>query len=56
MIDYNNLHLASEFYSLKKFKRIEVPWTVSPYVDELTKPKDRISYQLKHNNKSLNFL
>ena len=41
------------FYEKNGFKRIESPWTVSEYVDNLTKPKDRISFQLKHNNKCL---
>jgi hypothetical protein len=35
------------------FSRIESPWTVSKYVDDITKPKDRISFQLKHNDKCL---
>jgi seryl-tRNA synthetase len=53
MIDYSLLNSSLEYYQSKGFQRIESPWTVSQYVDELTKPKDRISFQLKHNNKCL---
>lgn len=53
MIDYKNLADSVEFYTQKGFKNIEVPWTVSEYVDDITKPSDRIHYQLKHNNKCL---
>lgn len=35
------------------FSRIESPWTVSEYVDSITRPKERIPFQLKHNNKCL---
>ena len=53
MIDYQNLANSVEFYKECKYIPIEVPWTVSEYVDDITKPKDRIHYQLKHNNKCL---
>lgn len=53
MIDYQNLANSVEFYKECEYVPIEVPWTVSEYVDDITKPKDRIHYQLKHNNKCL---
>lgn len=53
MIDYKNLADSVEFYRQKEFAPIEVPWTVTEYVDDITKPADRIHYQLKHNNKCL---
>lgn len=53
MINYNNLHLSTIFYEKEGFQRIESPWTVSKYVDNLTKPDDKISFELKHNNKCL---
>lgn len=53
MINYNNLHLSTIYYEKEEFQRIELPWTVSKYVDNLTKPEDRISFELKHNNKCL---
>lgn len=53
MIDYKLLDDSLNFYEVKGFKRIEAPWTVSEYVDNITKPQDCISFQLKHNDKCL---
>ena len=53
MINYQNLANSVEFYRECGYTPIEVPWTVSEYVDNITKPEDRIHYQLKHNNKCL---
>ncbi len=53
MIDYKILNDSLEFYEEKGFQRIESPWTVSEFVDNLTKPPDRTSFQLKHNDKCL---
>lgn len=53
MIDYKLLSDSISYYETKKFQRIEAPWTVSERVDHITKPSDRISFQLKHNNKCL---
>ena len=53
MIDYKILNDSILYYESKGFKRIEAPWTVSENVDNITKPKDRLSFQLKHNNKCL---
>lgn len=53
MIDYNKLANSEKYYSNLGYKRIEVPWTVSENIDDITKPVDRIHYQLKHNNKCL---
>jgi len=53
MIDYGILDMSTKFYEKRNYKRIESPWTVSQYVDDITRPKDKISFQLKHNNKCL---
>ncbi len=53
MINYKIISDSIDYYESNGFKRIESPWTVSEYVDKLTKPEDRISFQLKHNNKCL---
>lgn len=53
MIDYKLLDDSIKYYEGKGFQRIETPWTVSEKVDNITKPSDRISFQLKHNNKCL---
>lgn len=53
MINYKLINDSIDFYEKKDFVRIETPWTVSEYVDKLTKPKNKISLQLKHNNKCL---
>lgn len=53
MIDYKLLDDSINFYTEKGFKRVETPWTVSQYIDDLTRPKDRIPFELKHNDKRL---
>lgn len=53
MINYDIINKSISYYEVEGFKRIESPWTVSEYVDNLTKPKDKISFQLKHNDKCL---
>jgi len=53
MIDFKILNESIIFYEEKGFKRIEAPWTVSEKVDNITKPADRIVFQLKHNGKCL---
>src|SRR5688572_27449810 len=53
MIDFALLNNSLSFYENKGFKRIEAPWTVSEKVDNITKPSDKISFQLKHNDKCL---
>lgn len=53
MINYSLLAHAVGHYEAKGYKQIEVPWTVSAQIDDITKPADRIHYQLKHNDKCL---
>jgi hypothetical protein len=53
MINYGIIQNSIEFYTTRGFSRIESPWTVSEYVNDITRPKDRIPFQLKHNNKCL---
>ncbi len=53
MIDYKLLDESLKHYENNGFKRIEAPWTVSPYVDDITRPKDRTPFELKHNGKRL---
>lgn len=53
MIDYKLLNDSLVYYENLGFKRVEAPWAVSERVDNITKPADRISFQLKHNNKCL---
>lgn len=53
MINYKLLSDSIEYYEKEGFSRIESPWTVSEYIDNLTKPKDIVSFQLKHNDKCL---
>jgi len=48
MINYKILSDSIDFYEKYGFKRIESPWTVSEYIDNITKPNGVISYQLKH--------
>ena len=53
MIDYKILDESVKYYEACGFTRIETPWTVSKAIDDITKPKDRINMQLKHNDKCL---
>lgn len=53
MIDYNILAESVVYYAANQYKRIEAPWTVSEYVDSITRPADKVPFQLKHNNKCL---
>lgn len=53
MIDYKLINDSIIYYEGKGYQRIESPWTVSEKVDNITKPSDRISFQLRHNNKCL---
>ena len=53
MINYNNLAKSIEFYEIQGYKRIEAPWLVPPCIDNITKPKNKRHYMLKHNNKCL---
>ncbi len=51
MINYLNIHDSTVFYENLGFKRIESPWTVSKYVSEITRPEEKIDYQMVHNKK-----
>ena len=53
MINYNNLAKSIDFYESQGYKRIESPWLVPPCIDDITKPKDKQHYMLKHNDKCL---
>ena len=53
MIDYSLIDNSIKHYSNKGFIRIETPWAVSEEVSNITKPSDKISYEIKHNNKCL---
>ena len=53
MIDYSILDASVKYYSDKEFQRVEVPWTVSKSISALTKPEDKIDYELVHNGKVL---
>ena len=53
MINYLNLHKSIEYYENQGFQRVEIPWTVSEQVNDITKPDGAINFQLKHNNKCL---
>jgi len=53
MINYKLLHESIEFYETKGFNRIESPWAVTKQVSDITKPSDKIDFELKHNGKVL---
>lgn len=53
MIDYGLIARSIDFYEKEGFSRIESPWTVSKFIDGITKPKDRNSFEIVHNGKCL---
>ena len=53
MINYKLLDDSINYFESNGFKRIEAPWTVSKYVDDITRPSDRTPFELKHNEKRL---
>lgn len=53
MIDYNLLNESLEYYNSNGFTRIESPWSVAKEIDDITRPEEKIPFQLKHNNKCL---
>ena len=53
MINYKLLDDSIFYYENNGFGRIELPWTVSPYADDITRPKDKTPFQLNVHNKRL---
>lgn len=53
MIDFKLLNDSVDYYSHCGFSRIEAPWTVTPQVDDITRPEEKIPFELKHNDKRL---
>ena len=53
MISYKNLDDSLNFYNNLGYVRIETPWLVPECIDNITKPKDKKSYKLEHNQKCL---
>lgn len=53
MINYKLLQDSIDYYNLHHFVRVEIPWTVSPYVDDITRPIEKKPFQLNVNNKRL---
>jgi hypothetical protein len=52
MIDYALLDRSIQHYEDKDFRRIETPWLVTDYVDQLTRPEDAIPYRIPNKNKN----
>lgn len=53
MIDYGRLDRSILFYQDKGFSRIESPWTVTKEVSGITKPKEKIDWEILGKNKVL---
>lgn len=53
MINYRLLQDSIDYYENHGFKRIETPWLVSEYANNITKPIDGVNFQLKDNDKCL---
>lgn len=46
MIDYGRLARSVAFYEDKGIRRIEVPWTVTKAVSDITRPKGTKEYTI----------
>lgn len=53
MINYKRLADSVDYYESHGFKRIEVPWTVSKAVSNLTKPPEANDFTIQEKNKVL---
>ena len=52
MIDYALLDRSIKHYEDFGYTRIESPWLVTEYVDQITRPKDSIPYHIPNKNKN----
>ncbi len=50
MIDYGIISNSILFYESNGFQRVEVPWTVTKGISNITKPKDAGDFELIHND------
>ena len=48
MIDYSILANSVQYYDKAGFQRIESPWTVTSAISDITRPKDKKAFELKH--------
>ena len=46
MINYKYIAESITYYEECGFKRIEAPWTVSEYIDSITRPEHTLPYQV----------
>jgi hypothetical protein len=53
MINYKILDESINFYEKNGFSRVESPWTVTQQISQITKPQDKIDFEIKHNGKVL---
>ena len=53
MINYKILDESINFYEKSGFSRVESPWTVTQQISQITKPQDKIDFEIKHNGKVL---
>lgn len=50
MINYQNIQNSINFFLNKGFQRVEVPWTVTKEISNITKPVDAKDFKLVHEN------
>ena len=53
MINYKLLNDSIEYYEEKGYSRVESPWTVTKEISSITKPDDKMDFELVHNGKVL---
>lgn len=50
MINYKFIQNSIDFYLKKGFQRVEVPWTVTKEISDITRPVDAKDFKLVHEN------
>jgi hypothetical protein len=53
MINYKHLDDSLGFFGMLGYQRVEAPWTVTEAISNITKPKEFLDFQFKHNDKVL---
>lgn len=53
MINYDILSRSISYYEEKKFQRIELPWTVTKSISDITRPEGGGDFTIKEKNKVL---
>lgn len=53
MIDYNRIQRSLDFYQEREYSRVESPWLVPSYIDNLTRPEGILPMKIEGKDKHL---